>query len=128
VEAAAAPMVALAGVGGESHRRNGIGCSPSFSRAPAASRRKLSKPALQTRKRTETVAPPPVPSPVRMPSERVDAPPSSGLVVLPFAAEPDEENAQWRDFRCRRCSTRAMRGPLPTQRQIVAVRWLAGDP
>jgi hypothetical protein len=44
------------------------------------------------------VAPPPVPSPVRAPSERVDAPPSSGLVVVPFAAEPDEKNARWHDF------------------------------
>jgi hypothetical protein len=44
------------------------------------------------------VAPPPIPSPVRAPFERVDAPPSSGLVVVPFAAELDEENARWRDF------------------------------
>jgi hypothetical protein len=28
----------------------------------------------------------------------VDAPPSSGLVVVPFAVELDEENARWRDF------------------------------
>jgi hypothetical protein len=44
------------------------------------------------------VAPPPVPLPVRAPSERVDAPPLSGLVVVPFAVEPDEKNARWRDF------------------------------
>jgi hypothetical protein len=89
--------------GGDLHRRQGnghvearAGSSPpaSFlSRALAASRRKPSKPAPQTRKHTEMVAPPPVPSPVRAPSERVDAPPSSGLVVVPFAAELDEENA-----------------------------------
>jgi hypothetical protein len=41
---------------------------------------------------------------------------------------PDEENARWQNFPVPVVFNPPMRGPLPAQRKIAAVRWLAGEP